>query len=336
MSRNIDDLEKLLFKHFKKSKESNLSVGIRINNESKVYSTSGVDINQTYGLGSVSKTFIGTYYSKLIDEGKINLNDRIDQFLEMPVFEHCPTIIELLTHHSGYSYFVPRIPTLRVMLFNGFNKKNLYTNISYQWVNDYLKKHKPTKIKNYKYSDFNYVLLSLIIEKIMSKPYQEVMMDFIQNELLLKSTAYYNDDSSKESLYSWIWEDDNPFKAAGGVYSTVPDMLNYLTYQIENPKAKAGQVKYFKTRKAEIFTGFSWNSYKNSSFYWHIGGQGRFRSYALFDIKRKISIIVLCTVNVDIQHVVRLGSNIYRNSKRNSEKLFEFLDDFSHIKLHNI
>ena len=332
MSKNIEDMSGLLEKHFKKSGNSIISIGIGKQDTVNYYNFNHKSDDQEiiFGLGSISKTFIGSYLAKLVYENKISLDDTLDKYFELNDKIAYPTILQLATHTSGYSFFIPRYPTLKVMLLNGFNKKNIYKDIEVEWIFNYLKKHKPSKSKKYRYSDFNYSVLAFIIESIEARPYKEVIVDYIRNDIGLKQTSYYNLKTSTESSYSWIWEDDNPFLAAGGLYSTISDMMKYLIYQ-NDPKNKYLSISHGKEVKINmknVFSGFSWNSFYSGKFYWHIGGQGYFRSYTLFDKKREISIVILATVDINLQHIGRLGSVTYRNLKRNHNLLIDFLDEF--------
>ncbi|MBU1145229.1 MAG: beta-lactamase family protein [Firmicutes bacterium] len=330
MTKNITEFSELIYKHFKKSKHSFVSIGFSIDNQEHYYNFGETEDrkNIKFGLGSISKTFIGSYLAKLLFQNKISLSDHLDSYLELNKNIYYPTILELLTHSSGYSFFIPRIPTIKVMVFNGFNKKNIYEGIKRDWVYSYLKTKKPKRIKKYCYSDFNYAILALIIEKIENRPYIEVIKEYITNDIGLKETNYFNLTESKNCGYSWIWEDDNPFLASGGMYSSVKDMLVFLKYQYDekNEYLNMSHEKYSKTFQKNIFSGFSWNSFLNGKFYWHIGGQGRFRSYALFDKRRHIAITILATVDINLQHVNRIGSQLYRALKRNYRVIVDFLD----------
>ncbi|MBN2300574.1 MAG: beta-lactamase family protein [Acholeplasmataceae bacterium] len=333
MSKNVEEFNQLFKKHFNKSKNSILSMSISKNDIVKYYEFNKKENSEDlkFGIGSISKTFIGSYIAKLVYENKIKLDDKLDDYFELNKKINYPTILELLSHTSGYSFFIPRIPTLKVMLLNGFNKKNIYEGVNRQWITSYLLHHRPSKCKIYRYSDFNYAVLAILIETIEKRKYKEVMRDYIKNDIGLAHTNYYNLKSSSECPYSWVWEDDNPFLASGGIYSTLTDMTKFLEYQnnLEHSYLAIAHGKHAKINQKNIYSGFSWNSFYSGSFFWHIGGQGYFRSYALFDKKRRITIVILATVDINLQHVNRLGSSMYRNLKRNHKLLLNFFEEFA-------
>jgi len=333
MNRNIEELNNLLNKHFKKSKNSILSIGIKTNDKDFYYdwNTPKDHHDMAFGLGSFSKTIISTYICEMVDKKTIDLNQKIDNYLSLNHKIDYPKVIDLLTHTSGYHAFIPIRSSIWTLITKGFNKKNIYQNIDNEWLKKTLNKIKPFKKKRYRYSDFNFAVLALIIEEIEKKPFKEVIHDFMVNQLGMKNSFYATKDFSIKDSYSWIWEDDNPFLASGGMFSTVKDLLNFLDYQKNNKdKLLISHEKYHRTNlNKNIFTGFSWVSFYNGKFFWHIGGQGFYRSYILFNLKKDISIVILSTVDIDVQHVNRLGSSIHNNIKRNNELLYDFLLTYS-------
>jgi CubicO group peptidase (beta-lactamase class C family) len=333
MNSNIETTKKLLDKHFKRSKKSRVAIGIstKTDHYDFSYNDNSQDLLQeSFGLGSISKTFLGSYLAKCIKEEKINLDDTLDKYIKLEnKYIKYPTIQQLASHTSGYSFFIPRVRTLSSMLFNGFNRKNIYRNIDKNWVYQYLEKKDPSKNKKYRYSDFNYAVLAYIIESIKGENIRVLMNDYFKNEIHLENTYYGTYDSTSKDKYSWTFKDNNPFLPSGGVFSNIKDMLKFLEFQMnETEYLDISHQKYHKTNRDNIFTGFSWNSFKNGHFYWHIGGQGYYRSYSIFDKKRKIAVVILSTVDINLIHIGRLGSFIYRNAKRNHHALIDFFDNY--------
>jgi CubicO group peptidase (beta-lactamase class C family) len=333
MNKNIEELNNLLNKHFNKSKNSILSIGIKTSDKEFFYNwNTPKDNNEMYfGLGSVSKTIISTYICEMVDRKSIELDKTIDSYLKVNPKINYPKVIDLLTHTSGYHAFIPFRSSIWTLITKGFNKKNIYQNIDNEWLKNSLNKIRPFKKKRYRYSDYNFAVLALIIETIEKRPFKDVISDYMVNQLKMKNSFYATKEFSNKDDFSWIWEDDNPFLASGGMFSTVSDLLNFLDYQKSNQeKLMISHDKYHRTNlNKNIYTGFSWVSFYNGKFYWHIGGQGYYRSYILFNLKKDISIVILSTVDIDVQHVNRLGSSIHNNIKRNNELLYDFLQSYS-------
>lgn len=326
MSRNIEEFTKYLDSHFRKSRNSILEVGIRNKENLEFFSWNNKNAKKCFGLGSISKTAIATYICELIKDNKIDLDHTIDTYLPLKKRKRYPTILSLLTHTSGYHGFIPFFKTMFVMITNGFNKRNIYGNVDNEWLLQSIDKKRPFRREKYRYSDYNYAVLALIIETLEKQPYKEVIINYLRNQIGMESTFYGSLQSTQYDCASWVWEDNNPFLASGGLFSTTEDMIKFLDYQINNDNLQPALQKYHRLNlNKNVFTGFSWNSFYKGHFYWHIGGQGCYRSYALFDTKKDISIIILATVDINIQHVNRLGSSLYRNVKRNYQLINEYL-----------
>jgi CubicO group peptidase (beta-lactamase class C family) len=333
MSKNIDELEKLLQSHYRRSKNSMMAIGIQKGDTVKeyFYNDSSNPDQSLFGLGSISKTIIGTYINVLVNRGKLDINKTIDTYLDGNPKINYPTLLEIATHTSGYHAFIPLWSSLKILITKGFNKVNIYKNLNRDWFVKSYKRIRPLKRKKYRYSDYNYAILALLIEHIEQRPYTEVIIDFLHREIGMTETTYGNYALTKNDSFSWLWNDDNPFIASGGLFSTVQDMLLFLNYQISQKDVLSlSHNKHHKTNlNKNIFTSFSWNSFYNGSFYWHIGGQGCYRSYALFDTKRHISLVILCTVDINLQHISRLGSSLYRNIKRNHNLALDYLESMN-------
>ena len=100
MSKEMEMTKKNLEKHFKKSENSIISFGFIKDKQTYFYNYNHDNIKgqETFGIGSISKTFVGSYIAKLIQNEKIDLGKRMDDYLELSSKIHYPTIRELATH----------------------------------------------------------------------------------------------------------------------------------------------------------------------------------------------------------------------------------------------
>ena len=121
--------------------------------------------------GSVGKTFAAATALQLVKEGKINLDDRIEKYLgKESWFEKLPnarevTIRQLMNHTSGLVRYE----------FKETFTKDLTSNPMKVWTPEerlaYLFGEKPPfeAGKGWDYSDTNYIVLGMIIEKVTGK-----------------------------------------------------------------------------------------------------------------------------------------------------------------------
>ena len=182
-----------------------------------------------FHLASVSKTFTGMATLKLWQDGKLNIDDPVSKYL--PGFPlDAVTVRLLLNHRSG----IPKYD--HYMGSMGWDKHKMVSN---QDVLDFL-------IANYKkipiapanhgfsYSNTNFALLALIIEKVSGMPYPEYLKKTFFEPLGMKDTYvftladsakympsfYYSGKEYRFEFLDAVYGDKN-------VYSTVRDLLKW-------------------------------------------------------------------------------------------------------------
>ncbi|NMB79094.1 MAG: serine hydrolase [Methanomicrobiales archaeon] len=124
-------------------------------------------------IASVSKTFTSVAVQKLAEEGKLSLDDPIDRWLDPDLVTRIPnghqiTIRQLLSHTSGIADYDESAINLEEL-------KNPDVPVPYQAGLDYGLKHSPLSSPrtNYTYSNVNYILLTLIVDKAAGIPYED-------------------------------------------------------------------------------------------------------------------------------------------------------------------
>ncbi len=255
-------------------------------------------------VASVSKVFTATAILKLVDGGKLNLEDKLDKFLPNFPYQKI-TIRTLLNHRSGlknYAYFTNRREI--------WNSNKTLTN---QDVLKIIIKHRiplefPTDTR-FSYSNTNYALLALVIEKVTGFSYPEAMKKMIFEPLGMKHTYVFQINEDKENATPSYRASNQrfPYDFLDGIYgdkniySTPRDLLKLdlarRSGHFLNPKLEA-----------EVYTGYS-NEHKglknyglgirmvnwdnNENFYFHNGWwHGNTSSYITMG-KEKVTIIAL-------------------------------------------
>lgn len=94
----------------KNNEKAIIAVGIIQNGEMSctLYGKDGATLTSDeyiYEIGSLTKTFTASLLFKAISEGKVNLEDSIDKYLNLPAKDYYPTIKRLITHTSGYKAY---------------------------------------------------------------------------------------------------------------------------------------------------------------------------------------------------------------------------------------
>ncbi|MDR6544187.1 D-alanyl-D-alanine carboxypeptidase [Chryseobacterium rhizosphaerae] len=261
------------------------------------------------GIGSNTKTFTAALIFKLIDQNKLKLSNTLSEILPERVGQNINgtiTIDQLLTHSSG--------------LFDPLNQGNLadaiFSNPTYSYsIDEYLNlvntqsPNFPNGTK-YSYSNTNYMLLGLIIEKISGKEYHEFLRNEILQPLGLSHTFLSGKENSVNTIgYSWS-EKDESYKnwsrngiesvawSAGSIFSTPGDMLKWYSALFGGKVISEKSLKKMK----ESYPGEMDRNYGSGIFYLEHDGDkifyfsGRtiaYDSYTIYDDTTKDIVSVI-------------------------------------------
>ena len=157
--------------------------------------------NTPMQIASTSKTFTAMAVLKLWENGKLSLDDEFSKYF--PEFNYPGvTIRSLLNHRSGlpnYIYFMENL---------GWDKSRFVTN---EDVLNYLVTRK-AELENiappnthFSYSNTNYALLALLIEKVTGKKYPQCIRQFFFDPLQMKNSYVYGiaDTNNYKPSYDW-------------------------------------------------------------------------------------------------------------------------------------
>lgn len=184
--------------------------------------------NTALHIASVSKTFTAMAILKLQQEGKLNIDDSLTKYFSD--FNYAGvTIKTLLTHRSGlpnYLYFMEKV---------GWPTDSIIQNKD---VLKWLIERKPfikdigAADKKFNYSNTNYAMLALVIEKVTGKTYPEFMQETIFKPIGMKNSFvhFLGDGKIRSKSFDWKGREipDNNLDAVYGdknIYSTVGDLL---------------------------------------------------------------------------------------------------------------
>ena len=140
-----------------------------------------------YSIGSVSKQFTAASILLLQEEGKLSLDDKVGKFLPDLTRANDVTIREILSHTSGYQDYWPQDYVMPEMLQPTTARKILDV-----WARKPLDFEPGTK---WQYSNTNYVIAGLIVEKASGQPLLQFLQQKIFTPLDMRSVA--DTDQSK-------------------------------------------------------------------------------------------------------------------------------------------
>ncbi len=309
--------------YLKQQNTQSLAIGIIKNGQSKTYfygeTAKG---NQTlptktspYEIGSLSKVFTAILLSNLVEEGTITLDQPISLFLPDTLKKNADlakiTFQMLANHTSGF----PRLPD-NFDKVKGYNENDPYKVYDKKALYSYLSsfKNKKTPGEEYEYSNLGYAILGDIICSIYKKPYEQIVREIICKPLDMNNTFQVLDPKRKDTfkVYNKEGQEVTPwsfdtFSAAGGLKSTVEDLLKFVNAQfkmpqspLENAMANTKLFTFFLPPDTDLGLAWHMNLLDDLTFYWHNGGTAGSSSYLALSPDKKSAVIILSNTAISV------------------------------------
>ncbi|MGX2994030.1 serine hydrolase domain-containing protein [Streptomyces sp. JNUCC 64] len=170
-----------------------------------------------FRVASITKTFVATVMLQLESEGRLDLDDSVETWLPGTVRGHGHdgrkiTVRQLLNHTSGVFDFINDPAYARKYLDPGFRVNRFKTRTPREAV-DAAMANPPTFAPgtDYAYSNTNYVLAALIMEKATGRTYEREVRDRVIKPLKLRATVMPGNSSlmprPNSRAYSKLTED---------------------------------------------------------------------------------------------------------------------------------
>jgi D-alanyl-D-alanine carboxypeptidase len=208
--------------------------------------------NSLFKVGSIAKTYTAELLSQAIEEKKLGLKDTIGKFLpQYPKWKGI-TIEQLADQTSGIMDY-DQTPGWWQTLMSKPNK--IWTNeklvsISYQNENDFITG------QGWGYANVNYILLSMILEKVLGVSTEYSISKLISSGNL-KNTYYYPENYSKSffkklvhgyvmNRYDGTLNNLSWLNAAGAIISTPSDMVLWMQSLFQNGNSSITNYFSFK------------------------------------------------------------------------------------------
>ncbi|MFI5617658.1 serine hydrolase domain-containing protein [Streptomyces sp. NPDC051567] len=148
-----------------------------------------------FRVASITKTFVATVMLQLESERRLGLDDTVEKWLPGVVRGHghdgrAITVRQLLNHTSGVFDFINDPAYERTYLHAGF-LEHRYDTRPPQVAIDAAMAHPPTSAPGtaHAYSNTNYVLAALILEKVTGRSYEHEVRERVIKPLGLRSTV---------------------------------------------------------------------------------------------------------------------------------------------------
>ena len=268
---------------------------------------------------SLYKTFIATIVMQLVEENKMNLDDNLSDYLSKEIIDELPngesiTIKNLLQQRSG----IPDIFEVDFITDFFNNPTKSYT---IEELLEYVNNKKPLSDPDteFYYSDANYSLLTLVIEKLEGN-YIEALKGRIFEPLNLSDTYFLED--VKETPFGLVdsyWDRYNDGKiennsevqialsvglrGSDGIVTTAYDMKTFMqALAAGDLVSDTAPMTVFLTvpverQEREVYSGYGMGLMKvqisGEEWYGHFGNQIGSGAIVLYNANKDVTIVAL-------------------------------------------
>ncbi|HBB95025.1 MAG TPA: serine hydrolase [Blastocatellia bacterium] len=260
-------------------------------------------------LASLTKQFTALAIIMLAERNQLSYRDPLSKYFpEFPSYAERITIRNLLNHTSGIPDYV-ELGLERP----GLTNKDVLSTLIRQPAPGFAPGDK------FEYSNSNYVLLALIIEKVSGQPYSLFLRQKIFVPLGMKHTFVYDQSRQKMSRaigynrFGDVSDYDLLTYGEGGIYSTVADLFKWdLALYTEKLVRHATLDEAFTRGNlndgSSTSYGFGWAiaEYNGETIYAHAGRYGGFNTYIKRFPKERATIIFL--TNHDFRNMGAIGN----------------------------
>ena len=222
-----------------------------------------VTADTLFQTGSISKTFTGTIFMRLIEAGKIDLDAPVRTYL--PKFKLADkdvadrvTTRHLLTHTGGW-------------VGDYFNDYGDGDDAQKKMVRDIAKLEQVTPLGEvWSYNNAGFNIAGRVVEVVTGKPFEQAAQEMLLDPLGMDMTFYFPDDvmithrfvvghhkEGKKVKVSRPWAIGRAGAPVGGVVSTVKDLLTYARFHMGDGKSASGEkflpVKSLRKMRAPLY-----------------------------------------------------------------------------------
>lgn len=177
-----------------------------------------------HNIGSVTKIITGTLFAKLMECGRISVNDNVKKFLpEYPYEDN--TILQLLCHSTGYSSFIDNVPR------PGFAVT----------TDDYVAAICKNAVREYapgtesRYFTLGYTLVMAILERVSGMDYESFAQETLFRPLGMTNSTFDMHLVSPENTILPYNRDTDTYETDwcrrptgdSGLYTTADDLLKF-------------------------------------------------------------------------------------------------------------
>lgn len=200
-----------------------------------------------FRVGSITKTFIGLGFLKLVEENKIDLNTSVRELApEIEIINpwedtHPVRIVHLLEHTAGFD---------DIHLNSLYNREDPDMPLKQALeVKKKLRKVRWQPGTRHAYSSVGYTVAGYILEKITGKPYEDYLKEAILEPIGMATSTFRLTDESKRLLSEGYGNNCEPFpyivgydRPSSSLNSSIKEMALFVQFLLSKGKAGGQQI----------------------------------------------------------------------------------------------
>lgn len=255
------------------------------------------EVSDHYRVGSITKTFVATAVLRLADAQKLSLDDPLRKYVDAIPNGDTITVRDLLGMRGGVYDFSTN-PEFQPQLLTATPDRVWSIGDALRVIRDSPDKAQPPNSRT-TYSNSEYLLLGLILEKVTGRPVRDVVNDLV-GDYGLHDTGYPPDatlptpDSRGYAYDKHVRTDVTArtpptlWEAAGSLVASVPDLATYA--------AALGEGRFLEPRTATARTtftdGYGLGLMRRGSWIGHGGAVLGYTSMTMYLPERKVSVAI--------------------------------------------
>lgn len=270
-----------------------------------------IDIDTVFNLASVSKQFTGMAILQLIDRGELCANDQMTKYIpEVRHYADDITIYQLANHSAGLIDY-------NELLWQKARNNSLHS-CNAEVLNLLINEERLCFVPGSKfdYSNSNYVILALIIERLTGLTFRDYLKQYIFDEIGMQNTTVFNEEQPIVPNRAYGYEkSENSWKCCyvdtlatgcANVFSSLLDLKKWddalYSDKLLSEDTKSTIFKPGLDSSGNALTEF-WGGYSygwmiqdrcGEKTIWHTGGDAGFRSIIIRFYEKEFSVILLC------------------------------------------
>jgi CubicO group peptidase (beta-lactamase class C family) len=270
----------------------------------------GLTPGSVFYMASVSKQFTAASAVLAAEQGSLSLDDDVRKYIpELPSYGHKITLRQMLHHTSGYRDF------LTLLRLAGGHFEDVHTDAEMLHLISRQKALNYAPGAEYLYSNTNYFLMGVVIQRATGKSLAEFAAENIFKPLGMSHTRFYDDRTrvvpGRVMAYQPLagggfgldWVDNFDLVGDGGLVSSVEDLLLWDRNFYANKLGKGTLLRELQTpgvlnngKRIGYALGLTIGAYRGLPTVEHGGGMFGFHTELLRFPQQKFSVICLCNL----------------------------------------